>query len=95
MAKARLIKRVEVTWIDATLKQGWLSLQQAEKFAKTPLVVQTMGWLIEENKDNIVLGMGVDSEDDFHELFKIPRGCIKKIQRLYFKVRVKCKPKKN
>jgi len=57
MAKARLIKRVEVTWIDATLKQGWLSLQQAEKFAKTPLVVQ--------------------------------------IQRLYFKVRVKCKPKKN
>jgi hypothetical protein len=77
------MKRVEVTWIDIRSDDGWRTLNKLEKFITGDNTVKQIGFLHEEDEEQIVL---LDSYFEDGTLFggvhTIPRGCIKSIIEL-------------
>jgi len=74
------MKIVEVIWFDA--QTGFSVPQDLEEIARVkPLLTQSCGYLVDENKERIVLGfMMFDGEDMVKHWQLIPRGMIKKIK---------------
>lgn len=76
-------KLVYIEWNDAIYNANWFTTEQVQDWAKiSKFLIKEVGWLIEENKDFIVLGCGRKEEDDFTTeqwvgLHKIPKGWIK------------------
>jgi hypothetical protein len=70
---------VEVIWDDAAgLRHGWL-------YKTDPLVPQlalSVGFLIEESTDHIIIATDTDAEGSHNGRTQIPRGMVKKIKVL-------------
>lgn len=71
-----------VEWKDASNMPGWISPEDE----MPPLVhIQSVGWLVKENKEAIWISTGVDyTRGGWTGLIAIPKGWIKK--RRYVKV---------
>lgn len=82
--KMKPLPVVEVDWCDSTHGCGWRSEQATEEWRKDfPFVIHSVGYLISNTKDEITLAQGFSTRSkNTHELFQIPRGCVKKVRKL-------------
>ena len=63
---------VEIVWDDACSDAGW---QSAKSVKFEPQIVVTVGFLISENKNYVIVGHTY-SADDYVGWFQIPKGMI-------------------
>ena len=70
---------VEVVWNDASeLTAGWTDeLDDTE-----PQLALSVGFLVKEDKDHIVIAQDIDAEGHHNGRGQIPRGMVKKIKVL-------------
>jgi hypothetical protein len=72
---------VVIDWADAAGDDGWCSLDSARGYS--PPLIQSVGFLIENNNDYLVIVQGISDETDIEEKcfgkFTIPKGMVKKI----------------
>ena len=70
---------IEVVWDDASgLRHGWLArTEQAE-----PYVALSVGFLIRETAEHIIIAQDTDGEGGHNGRSQIPRGMVKKIKVL-------------
>jgi len=75
---------VLVTWVDITsCDAAWMSLEEAAEYAPSP--IQTVGWIVEENEDYIVLIGSYSTEEDDRvcgSVCAIPRSVIESMEVL-------------
>lgn len=76
MAKMKLVK---VSWVDATVRSGWHHWEDKETLE--PVMVDTVGWVVDSNKRFVTLTQTVCSIAAGN-LTTIPRGWIKRMKRL-------------
>lgn len=70
---------VEVTWDDASgLRHGWATKQEMPE----PALALSVGFLILETKDHIIIAQDTDSEGSHNGRSQIPRGMVKRIKTL-------------
>lgn len=70
---------VEVTWDDATeLPAGWTD----EVAEIEPALALSVGFLIKETKDHIILALDCDANGHHNGRSQIPRGMVKRIKVL-------------
>ena len=70
---------VEVTWDDAAgLRHGWLN--KAEKMV--PQLVISVGFLVLETADHILIAQDTDEEGSHNGRTQIPRGMVKSMKVL-------------
>ena len=78
-----MLKRVEVTWRDATsLNFGW---QDAEDYIEEshPVTITSVGYLIARTKLSLILALNYsESDHKLTQAISIPTGCILKIRKL-------------
>lgn len=74
---------VEVWWDDATnLSMGWKDKKEFDKDAGKMEMVLSVGFLVHESKDHIVVAMDLDREGQHNQRGQIPRAMIKRIKVL-------------
>lgn len=72
---------VEVWWDDATsLAHGWKTQAEFTAEALNHEIVMSVGFLIAESADHIVLAMDVDKEGQHNQRGQIPRSMVKKMR---------------
>lgn len=74
-------KMVEVEWIDAQAGFGQASYIE-DIIQAPPLITHSMGYLLHEDKEKVILGFMLFGEDMVKHSQLIPRGMIKKIKIL-------------
>ena len=78
-----------VEWHDAHSDSSWLSKTQTEEFInKEKCIIQQIGWLISESKDEIVLGCRqmkwvTEGDSRWGMVQKIPKTWIRKKEILF------------
>ena len=70
------MKRVEVTWLDAMRGEG------DALDAKLGIERRSVGWLVQDEDDGVVIAMSRDGGKEFERWFGIPRPYIVKVRRL-------------
>ena len=74
---------VECWWDDATnLQMGWKNKTEFEKESAQLEMIISVGFLVRETPDHIVLAMDLDKEGAHNQRGQIPRPMIKKIKIL-------------
>ena len=73
----KLLRMVEVMWDDASeLTAGW-----TDEIEKTePALALSVGFLVRETKDHIVIAQDLDEAGHHNGRSQIPRGMVKKIR---------------
>lgn len=75
------MKIVEVYWQDAQSQDGWVSIEEAVNDSLP--MIRTVGYLLKETKELIVVTMQLDTKNDKTSMvMTIPRAWIKRIKRL-------------
>lgn len=70
-----------ISWDDILMVSGWLSDKAAQE--TQPAHCKTIGWMVNESKNEIRL-TGTVSEDGDKDVVVIPKGCIRKIQKIKY-----------
>ncbi len=71
------MKRVEVTWVDASLVNMWTTLDSLSEMVIPEC--NHLGYLQYVDDEKIILSFGKSELDLIHAPFAIPIGCIKRI----------------
>jgi len=79
-------KIVEVEWIDAQTGFG-IPETVEECIEREPAITYSVGYLLHEDKENIILGFMLISDDMVKHSQLIPKGMIKKIKEIHKKGR--------
>ncbi len=78
------IHPVEVEWEDAASSGGWAT---KESYMLSPVICKTTGYLLQKNKKYLVVVQSEDQNGKVNDAITIPMKCVKKIRRLYPKVK--------
>jgi len=71
------LRPVYIRWRDTSSHPGWYDRAEYLEAARAPvMLMHTVGWLILENDECIVIAQSI-SEDKAGELLKIPREAIR------------------
>lgn len=74
---------VEVVWDDAAaLTHGWKSKEEFEKESIVPELMISVGFLLKETADHIIIAMDVDRDGGSNQRSQIPRAMIKLVKVL-------------
>ncbi|KKN01443.1 hypothetical protein LCGC14_1127690 [marine sediment metagenome] len=71
---------IKITWRDCTSQHGWYSQQEAIEIHLES--IQTIGWLVEENEDVVIIGVSLAEDGKIGNITIIPRGCILKMVKV-------------
>ena len=71
-----------ITWDDIVEKSEWLSDDNAKEIQ--PAVCKTVGWFVNNDKDNIRLTSTV-AEDGDKSICVIPKGVIRDVKKINYK----------
>ena len=75
------MKPISVVWVDAVTKDEWTDLDEAKELRGH--VITTMGYLIYEDKEIIIVSASYDPESgQVCQTFVIPKGWIKSKRRI-------------
>ena len=80
MQRKKKIRLVHVTWVDSSSSRGWRSLEDFKQ--EEMLVCESIGWLLDRNRERILIAGTRCDNDDWAERHTIPMACVKKIRRL-------------
>ena len=72
------MKMVLIEWVDSTAVGDWTGDDDVE-LAKC----RTMGFLLQKNKDRVVVAQSTSDIAHYDNRFGIPRGCIRSIKTLH------------
>ena len=75
-------KAVLVEWLDSCSfgRHVWRHMDESKQL--TPSKIQSVGFVLAEDKKRVVLTGSLDEEDHASGCHTIPRGCITRIRRL-------------
>lgn len=78
-------KIYHIKWIDSQSDDGWVLLNHKDKISS--MVIQSIGFYIDEDKENIRLALSVGQNKDksnkqYNGTITIPKRCIIKKKRL-------------
>ena len=74
---------VEVVWDDAAaMTHGWKTKEEFDKESVIPELMLSVGFLIKETPDHIIIAMDVDRDGGSNQRSQIPRSMVKKIKIL-------------
>lgn len=74
------MKEVTVIWKDSrAYGNHWYDGEETKEF--TSAVIQTKGFLIAEDSNQLTVAQSVDDDSNSHNIMVIPKGCIKKIKK--------------
>jgi hypothetical protein len=71
-------KVARVHWLDASFHPGWHSSDEMDAIASDGCAFESVGWLVKDEPDYVVLAMSV-GKTKAGELLKIPRAYIKEM----------------
>ena len=71
---------VSVCWLDACTYDGWDDLADATCTQCIP--VESIGFILERDKERIVLAQTIGTNDQTSAVIAIPSGCITRIRTL-------------
>ena len=71
---------VVVTWTDIASRADWMDQEEAEKCL--PETCLTVGWIVAENEENIVLADSATASGDWGGTTVIPKSVIKKKKKI-------------
>ena len=77
--------KIQITWLDAFGKSAWNSEEDIEDGLKDYIKCEIIGYFIKEDKNFIVLSMGIQNDPNsmpFLHLEFMPKGCIVNIKKL-------------
>lgn len=79
------MRKVEVEWRDAGLESMHITEEEARKLTAMPR--RNVGYLLEDNKENIVLVFGIIQDRERHgevldQVLIIPKGMVDEIKEL-------------
>lgn len=74
--------RVEVEWEDAASEDKWQTMAEAVDGLERPWMVNSIGYLIHDTPEGVILAGSIDPEGNVCMALKIPRGMIRKIERV-------------
>ena len=78
MRKIELGELVEIFWVDAkAFSNEWLAIGEVKSF--NPERCSTGGYIIHEDAESYYVAM-TKGEGCFHNIFLIPKGCVKEIR---------------
>ena len=78
MRKPKSGKLVEIIWIDAkAYSNEWIDLEQVKSFKPENCV--TAGYIVHEDTSTYFVAQ-TKGEGIFHNIFLIPKGCVKEIR---------------
>lgn len=77
-------KLVKVKWQDIVSNSNWKTLEEAHEWAEKEMgVCYSVGWLIEKNKDYILVAGTYDQDsEEYNDISKIPVPNVYKITKL-------------
>ena len=76
---------VYVSWSDAVSQDEWVELDEAKKLK--PHAISTLGWLIHEDKDCVIVCLNIDlHRPGSSQMISIPRAWIHKMTKLKIKI---------
>ena len=81
-AKIKAGTLLVISWDDILARNVWLSDKEAQE--TQPAHCKTVGWLVNDDKLNIRLTDTVASDGE-KSVIVIPKGCIRKIQKIKYK----------
>lgn len=73
---------VEIEWEDAASEDRWQDRDEAIDGLAKPWLVRSVGHLIHDTQDGVILAGSIDPEGSVCMTLKIPRGMIRKIAEL-------------
>lgn len=74
---------VEVIWDDAAaMTHGWKTKEEFDKESVIPELMISVGFLIKETPDHIIIAMDIDRDGGSNQRSQIPRSMVKKIKVL-------------
>ena len=77
------MRYIEVQWTDsAHLPDRWMDLDEAKGIAAQMLQIASVGIVIEEKQEYLLLARSLDDQGHASGVFQIPRGCILRIKEL-------------
>jgi len=85
--KAKKIKNqlLLVKWFDTYSSDRWQFIDEAKKWGAEKLIIHSVGWLIDESKNHILLAGGIqDNQEVAHLLVHIPKSNI--VQKIRIKL---------
>lgn len=72
---------VEVIWDDAAaLTHGWKTKEEFDKESVIPELMISVGFLIKETPEHIIIAMDVDRDGGSNQRSQIPRSMVKNIR---------------
>jgi hypothetical protein len=79
-----LIRMVRIVWTDSCSRSGWASPDAARIWSTTVLLVQSVGYLLSDQPDSVVLAQSFDSNQDPNPngMLQIPRSAIRSIHNV-------------
>ena len=78
LRRTKNLKLVAVRWLDAATTDGWESNDHADR---SPQSVYTVGFLVLENKDVLVVASTSDLHSMNNARISIPQGMIRSLKR--------------
>ena len=73
---------VIIYWKDHTADASWVDLTEARK--QKPVICQTIGWLIDEDKESYRVADSITSDNGFGGINVILKSCVTDIWELVF-----------
>lgn len=76
---------IRITFLDAFGRGSWNRVEDLEDGLKNHIIVEVVGYYLKEDKNFVVLSMGIHSDPNsapFLRLEFIPKGAITKINKL-------------
>jgi len=71
------MRKVYIKWEDIFSHDPWTPIQEAISMMSEPCICETIGYILFENKDAIVICNTQNTESQVCGLIRIPKGCIK------------------
>ena len=69
---------IKINWIDAFSEARWMRVDEAEEWGEDPYIIESIGWVVKETEDYIVLAASASwSDDKVSSMTAIPVVCIK------------------
>lgn len=63
---------VNVQWIDTLSEGGWVESPEKVK----PVIVNTMGWLLDNNEDYVLVAGSYTTDEGYGDVSAIPQCCV-------------------
>lgn len=74
-----------VEWVDSTTHNtGWVRPGDSELSSLSLKRIRSVGFVIDEDEDRIIMTGSFAQGDYFHNLFMIPKGCITSREKLKY-----------